>query len=63
MNENIDQSNKCPLCSINKSSDLIEVMFSELSEKINENVVEPEKFKWLKCEDNSCEFWTREPKR
>ncbi len=63
MNRNIDQSNKCPLCSMSNNNNLIEVKFSKLKEKITENIIEPEKFKWLQCEDNNCEFWTREPKR
>ena len=53
-----DQINICI-----EDNNLIEVKFSKLKEKITENIIEPEKFKWLQCEDNNCEFWTREPKR
>ena len=63
MNNNTDQSNKCHICNLSKESNLIEIEYESIKDRITENISDNENFKWLICENNNCEFWTREPKR
>ena len=63
MNNNTDQSNKCPICNLSKESNLIEIEYESIKDRITENISDNENFKWLIRENNNCEFWTREPKR
>ena len=40
-----------------------EIEYESIKDRITENISDNENFKWLICENNNCEFWTREPKR
>tara|TARA_Y100001970_G_scaffold80043_1_gene101699 strand:- start:26461 stop:26652 length:192 start_codon:yes stop_codon:yes gene_type:complete len=63
MNNNTDQSNKCPICNLSKESNLIEIEYESIKDRITENISDNKNFKWLICENTDCEFWTREPIR
>jgi len=63
MDKNIDESNKCPVCSSENNSYLIETNFDQIKNITNLNSEDVKLFKWLVCENLNCDFWTREPKR
>ena len=63
MNNISDQSNLCPICDTKNKKLLIEVDYKVIKKNSNSESNNPELFKWLKCENKDCKFWTREPKR
>ena len=63
MNNISDQSNLCPICDTKNKKLLIEVDYKVIKKISNSESNNPELFKWLKCENEDCKFWTREPKR
>jgi len=53
----------CPICDTKNKKLLIEVDYKVIKNISNSEFNNPELFKWLKCENEDCKFWTREPKR